>query len=247
MNKYKALIVDDESLARNIIKNYLSERNDIEIIAECSDGFECLKLMSTNKIDILFLDIQMPKITGFELLEVISEKPEIIFTTAYDEFALKAFETNAVDYLLKPFSKERFNNAINKSIERINNRTSHNEATNIFNENFVNEKLSRIVVKSGNKVNIISVEEIIYIESNENYVNIHANQGIFVKEKTMTYYEQNLPETDFIRLHRSFIANINYINSIEPYTRDTYIATMRNSNKIQVSREGYKKFRERYS
>ena len=242
MKKIKAVIVDDESLARQVIRKYIESRDDIEIAGECSDGFECLKFLSSSSVDILFLDIQMPKITGFELLEVLNTKPHIIFTTAFDQYAIKAFEMNAVDYLLKPFSKQRFNEAVDKCLQRINSgEKSEKQLTDIS----LPGAIDRVVVRSGNKVNVIGIESIIYIESSENYVNIHTQTGNFLKEKTMKYFSENLPENNFIRLHRSYIVNLSMISTIEPYTKDSYVATLKNGEKIKVSQEGYKLFRER--
>jgi two-component system LytT family response regulator len=245
MNKLNVLIVDDETLARNVIKKYLEGREDIVIAGECSDGFECLKFLQNNKADILFLDIQMPRINGFELLEVLQEKPHIIFTTAFDEYAIRAFEMNAVDYLLKPFPKDRFLSALEKCIGRIKSQTPANSGMTLMNDHNRSENIDRIVVRQGNKVIVIPIDSIFYIESAENYVNIHCEKTNYMKEKTMKYYESALPASSFIRLHRRFIANISSITSIEPYTKDSYVATMKNGDKISVSQEGYSRFRER--
>lgn len=245
MKKYKALLVDDESLARQIVSKYLQDFPEIEVVHECSDGFECLKYVSENSVDILFLDIQMPKLSGFEVIEVLPYKPEVIFTTAFDQYALKAFEINAVDYLLKPFSKDRFAQALQKCLERLN--TTKPESTPKNYENLPNhnsKNVQQIVVRTGSKVAVIQIDDIYFIESNENYVNIFTQNQVFVKEKTMKYFEENLPSDKFIRLHRGYIANLNQIASIEPYTKDSYTATMKNNKKIKVSQDGYKKFRQ---
>ncbi len=240
--KYKALIVDDESLARQLVRTYLSQRNDVEVVGECKDGFECLKFIAEQKVDILFLDVQMPKINGFELLEVLKEKPNVVFTTAFDEFAIKAFEMNAVDYLLKPFSKERLNEAVEKCIGRIKADESKAPDTEKLSENYA-ETVDRVVVRQGAKLIIIPVDDIIYLESSENYVKIKTQNGSFLKEKTMKYFEEHLPKNDFVRLHRSYIVKLTQILSIEPYTRDSYMATLKNNEKIKVSQDGYKNFR----
>lgn len=245
MERWKALIVDDESLARQVVKRYLNDRADIEIAGECSDGFECLKFFSTQKADLLFLDIQMPRITGFELLEVLQEKPQIVFTTAFDAYALKAFEMNAVDYLLKPYSRERFNEAVDKCIERLKTgRSEHAGVEKMIRENTAPVD-DRIVVRQGNKVVVLPLSEIHYFESSENYVCIHSPQGNYMKERTMKYYEEQLKDHSFIRLHRSYLVNLMSVSSIEPYTKDSYIATLKNGEKIRVSQEGYARFREK--
>ncbi len=240
--KYKVLIVDDESLARQLVRGYISQRNDIEVVGECKDGFECLKFITEHKVDILFLDVQMPKINGFELLEVLREKPHVVFTTAFDEYAIKAFEMNAVDYLLKPFSKERLFEAVEKCISRIKLNENKEINTEKLSENYA-ETIDRIVVRQGAKLVIVPVDDIIYLESSENYVKIKTHNGSFLKEKTMKYFEEHLPKKDFVRLHRSYIVKLTQILSIEPYTRDSYIATLKNNEKIKVSQEGYKSFR----
>jgi len=245
MKKFKVLIVDDESLARNTVRKYLEDRNDIEIAGECSDGFECLKFLQSHKVDIMFLDIQMPRITGFEMLEILGEKPQIIFTTAFDQFAIKAFELNAVDYILKPFSKERFSAALEKCLGNLKSLTPSENKVHQLNESITSENIDRIVVRNGAKVIVIPVDSILYIESNENYVNIHSEKGNFMKEKTMKYYESCLSPSAFIRLHRRYIVNLSAIQSIEPYTKDSYVATLKNGEKISVSQDGYSRFRAR--
>lgn len=243
--KYKVLIVDDESLARQLVKTYLGQRTDIEVVGECKDGFECLKFIVEQKVDILFLDVQMPKINGFELLEVLKEKPHVVFTTAFDEYAIKAFEMNAVDYLLKPFSKERLNEAVEKCIGRIKADESKAPYAEKLSEHYTGT-IDRIVIRHGAKLIIIPVDEIIYLESSENFVRIKTQNGSFLKEKTMIYFEEHLPKNDFVRLHRSYIVKLEQILSIEPYSRDSYIATLKNNEKIKVSQEGYKNFRAKF-
>lgn len=240
----KALIVDDEQPARNIITHYLKSFPGIDISGECSNGFEALKMIHEVKPDILFLDIQMPKITGIELLEVLEETPYVIFTTAYDQYALKAFELNAIDYLLKPFSKERFDAAINKVIEKIELGQT---AAKVSVENMLfklPDKLSRIVVKNGINITVIPLDEISFIEAQEDYVMIHSSKGRFMKNLTMTHLEQHLPENQFIRIHRSYIVNIERIEKLEPYDKDTYTALVAPSHKLRISRTGYKKLKD---
>lgn len=246
MKKYKVVIVDDEPLARNVIFNFLKDREDIEIIEQCENGFECVKVLQNNQIDILFLDVQMPKINGFELIEILPYKPEIIFCTAFDEFAIKAFEVNAIDYLMKPFSKERINKSLDKAISHLASNTKSDQ--NIENLQKAHENsleiIDRIIVRKNSKVIVIQTQNISHIEAQDDYVMIYTNNERFLHEKTMKYYENRMDNKVFLRLHRSYIANINYINNIEPYTKDSYIALMKNGDKINVSQNGYKKFRE---
>ncbi len=241
MSKIKILIVDDEHLAREIIKGYLSDRMDIELVGECENGLDCIKFLKDQPVDLLFLDIQMPKIDGFEMLEVIENHPEVIFSTAFDQHAIRAFEKNAIDYLLKPYSKERFDNALEKAILRIKGQqktTTHSLPEQL------SKTIERIIVRSGSKITLIPVEDIYYFESNDDYVLIHTKTGRFIKDQTMKYLENNLPKKSFIRVHRGFIANINAIKSIEAYSKDSYMGLMENGEKIKISPEGYRKIKE---
>jgi two-component system, LytTR family, response regulator len=246
MKKLRAVIIEDETPARELLKHYLKDNLTIEIIAECKDGFSGLKTISEMKPDLVFLDIQMPKLTGFEMLEILEEKPEIIFTTAYDQFAIKAFELNAVDYLLKPFHKERLTEAINKAIEKIDseNRTqlSSNQILSKMPER--PSPLSRIVVRKASSINIIPINQIRYIEAQDDYVMIYHTEGKALKQQTMKFYEENLPKSDFVRIHRSYIVKIEEINKIEPYGKDNHIAILHSGDKIPVSRSGYKHLKE---
>lgn len=246
MKKYKVVIVDDEPLAREIIFNFLHEREDIEIAAQCENGFDCVKTLQNIHVDILFLDVQMPKINGFELIEILPYKPEIIFCTAFDEFAIKAFEVNAIDYLMKPFSKERINKSLDKAINhlQLNIKNDQNLDNLQKTHESTQEIIDRIIVRKSGKIIVIATSQISHIEAQDDYVMIYLDGNRFLQEKTMKYYETHLNEKVFLRLHRSYIANINFINSIEPYTKDSYIAIMKNGDKIKVSQQGYKRFRE---
>src|SRR5215212_4532085 len=198
----KTIIIDDEPLARSIVKEYLQSYNDIEVVAECNDGFEGMKAIQQLKPDLIFLDIQMPKINGFEMLELFEEAPPVIFTTAFDEFAIKAFESNAVDYLLKPFNKERFDKAIQKFLQQ-----STNQPTQSVLEAAAQSpgQQNRIVVKVGNKIKIIPVNQINYLEAADDYVKIVTAEGAFLKKRTMNFFEQSLTNWHFVRVHRSYI------------------------------------------
>jgi len=246
MEKIRAVIIDDEAPAREIIKHYLMEMESVDVIAECSDGFSGLKSISFMKPDLVFLDIQMPRLTGIEMLEVLTEKPEIIFTTAYDEFALRAFELNAVDYLLKPFPKRRFLEAVKKAVDKIGSGSGNKEPANTLLAKKPKPALpvSRIVVRKGNAINLIPVEQIRYVEAQDDYVMIHHANGKALKQETMKYYEDNLPKTGFIRIHRSYLVNMEDIKRIEPYGKDTHIAILHSGDKLPVSRSGYKQLKE---
>jgi two-component system LytT family response regulator len=242
---YKALIIDDEAPARSIILQYLKNYDRIEVVGECSNGFEALKMIKALKPDLIFLDIQMPKVNGLELLEVLTERPQVIFTTAFDEYAIKAFELNAVDYLLKPFARERFDVAVSKATEKLSSGTGKNSIPVEKIRDSSPDQLLRIVVKKGSSMTVIPLHDILFIEAQEDYVMIHATQGRFMKNQTMSYYESHLPEHEFIRIHRSYIANAAKIARLEPYDKDTYLAVMSPEHKLRISRAGYKKLRQR--
>jgi two-component system LytT family response regulator len=246
MEKIKIVIIDDESPARDIIKYYLKEVDSAEVIAECADGFSGLKSISLLKPDLVFLDIQMPRLTGIELVEVLTEKPEIIFTTAYDQFALKAFELNAVDYLMKPFPKRRFLEAVKKAIDKIRAGNGNKEPASqlLAKKPETSAPVNRVVVRKGNAINLIPVEQIKYVEAQDDYVMIYHVGGKALKQQTMKFYEENLPKTDFLRIHRSYIVSVGEINRIEPYGKDNHIAILHSGDKLPVSRAGYKHLKE---
>ncbi len=241
---YKALIIDDEPPARSIIRAYLKKHSAIEVVGECSNGFEAMKAIKEHQPHLLFLDIQMPKITGLELLEVIDDPVQVVFTTAYDQYALKAFELNAVDYLLKPFDEKRFDHAVQKVLDKLQagNPSSQDLIQGV--QASLPEKLDRIVVKKGTKLEVIDLRNLHYIEAQDDYVMLYADSGHFLKSKTMKYFEEHLPPEQFIRIHRSYIVNASKITRLEPYDKDTYLAILSDDCKLKVSRNGYKKLRE---
>lgn len=245
MAKIRTIIVDDEAPAREIIKHYLRELEEIEITAECADGFTALKTITAMKPDLVFLDIQMPRLTGIEMLEVMTEKPVIIFSTAYDQFALKAFELNAVDYLLKPFQKRRFLEAVDKAMEKIRSGAEIREPAQILQKKpEPSDPVNRIVVRKGSAINLIPVDQVKYVEAQDDYVMIHHASGKALKQQTMKFYEENLPPKDFVRIHRSFIVRVQEINRIEPYEKDNHVAVLKTGEKLPVSRSGYKHLKE---
>ena len=241
----RVILIDDEPLARTIVKEYLKNWPELEIIQECNDGFEGVKAIAQYKPDLIFLDIQMPKINGFEMLELIEQAPSVIFTTAFDEFAIKAFEEHAVDYLLKPFTRERFDKAVQKWLDQ-EQKTIVNQTSK---EQFVNlqtafPKNDRIVVKTGNKIKIIPLSDVLFLEADDDYVKIHTPEGSFLKNKTLTHFEKLLGENTFVRVHRSFIVKINEITRIDPYEKDSHLAILKTGEKIPVSKTGFPKLRQ---
>ncbi len=237
------IIIDDEPLARSIVKEYLANYSEVKIISECNDGFEALKAIQQHEPDLIFLDIQMPKINGFEMLELIENPPQVIFTTAFDEYAIKAFESNAVDYLLKPFSKERFDKAMQKYISH--QKTSP-EKTEAVLESAAQSPIqqNRVVVKDGSKIKIIPVSQIQYLEAADDYVKIFIPEGSFLKKKTMSFFEDSLRSFHFVRVHRSYIVNTQLITRIDAYEKDSHILLLSTGAKLPVSKAGYAKLKE---
>lgn len=236
----RALIVDDEPLARTLVRNFLSTDNDITIVGECADGFEALKAIQEQNLDLVFLDIQMPKITGLELLELLEKPPVIVFTTAYDQHAIKAFEMNAIDYLLKPFSKDRFAKALEKAKAACTNKKSFDEKIENLktNEAISVEKIDRIVVKDGHKIQLIPCDSVLYLEAQDDYVMIYTQGHKYLKQHTMKHFEQVLPK-DFARVHRSYIVNIKQVQRLENYDKDSHRIILTNGSAVPVSRSGY--------
>lgn len=240
----RVILIDDEPLARSVVGEYLQSWPAIEIVQECSDGFEGVKAIAQYEPDLIFLDIQMPKINGFEMLELIDQPPSVIFTTAFDEYAIKAFEEHAVDYLLKPFTKERFDKAVQKWMnQQQNSEPVQNTKQILENLQSSSPKNERVVVKTGNKIKIIPVTDIIFLAADDDYVKIHTPEGSFLKNKTMTYFEKLLGEDDFVRVHRSYIVKINEITRIDPYEKDSHLAILKSGEKIPVSKTGYPRLR----
>jgi two-component system LytT family response regulator len=237
----KVLIIDDEPLARSIVKEYLQSYTDIDIVAECGDGFEGMKAIVQYEPELIFLDIQMPKINGFEMLELIENPPAVIFTTAFDEFAIKAFELNATDYLLKPFSKERFNKAVQKYL----NKSSVSLPQSVIETAAQSPgQQNRIVVKDGNKIKIIPVNQIHYLEAADDYVKIVTGEGSFLKKRTMNFFEQSLGIYQFVRIHRSYIVNTQLITRIDAYEKDSHLVLLNTGAKLPVSKSGYTRLKE---
>jgi two-component system LytT family response regulator len=237
----KAIIIDDEPLARSLVKEYLQAYKNIELVEECNDGFEGVKAIQQHNPDIIFLDIQMPKINGFEMLELIDNPPHVIFTTAFEEYAVKAFETYALDYLLKPFSKERFDKCIQKLLHQkspIQTEALLETAAQSPVQN------NRIVVKDGGKIKIIPVGQVQYLEAADDYVRIRISEGFFLKKKTMQYFEQLLQPHHFVRIHRSFIINTQLITRIDPYEKESHLVLLTSGAKLPVSKAGYLKLKE---
>jgi two-component system LytT family response regulator len=242
----RVLLIDDEPLARMVVLEYLQDFKDsIEVLGECNDGFEGLKAIQQHQPDLIFLDVQMPKINGFEMLELVEYPPAVIFTTAFDEYAIKAFEAHAVDYLLKPFSKERFIKAVEKFLAQKPVEQPAKQTESLLETAAQSPaQHERIVVKTGTKVKIIPVADVEYLEADDDYVSVHTKEGSFLKNKTMSFFEQTLDADQFVRVHRSYIIKIQDITRIDPYEKDAHIAILKSGAKIPVSKTGYAKLKQ---
>lgn len=242
----RALLIDDEPLARMVVREYLQDFEQIEVMQECNDGFEGLKAIQQHKPDLIFLDVQMPKINGFEMLELVDDAPAVIFTTAFDEYAIKAFEAHAVDYLLKPFSKERFTKAIEKFLAQVAIAAPTPKQTENLLETASHspQQHERIVVKTGTKVKIIPVADVQYLQADDDYVSVFTQEGSFLKNKTMSFFEQTLDPRHFVRVHRSYILSVQEITRIDPYEKDSHLAILKSGAKIPVSKTGYGKLKQ---
>lgn len=237
----KTVLIDDEPLARELVKEYLESFPDIEIAGECNDGFEGIKMISEVQPDLIFLDIQMPRITGFEMLELLDEPPAVIFTTAFDEYAIKAFEEQAIDYLLKPFSQERFNQAIQKFLSHSPEIKS--KTRDLLDSGINKQSQNRIVIKDGSKIKIIPLHEVLYLEAADDYVKVCTKERTYLKKKTMRSFEEVIPEEQFVRLHRSYLVNVSQITGIHPFEKDHHVALLKSGQKIPVSKSGYQKLK----
>lgn len=240
-----ALIIDDEPLARSLVLEYLLAFPEITVVQECNNGFEGVKAVQQHHPDLIFLDIQMPKVNGFEMLELLEEPPAVIFTTAFDQFALKAFEAHAVDYLLKPFSQDRFTKAVRKWLEHRTTTSGPKLPTEALLQTAAHapERQNRVVVKLGHKIHIIPTVDIVYLAADDDYVNLHTSHGTYLKNRTLSYFEQTLDAQHFVRVHRSYMVQVAQITRLDPYQKDSYVAKLRNGAEIPVSRTGYVKLK----
>lgn len=246
-HKISTIILEDEEPAQKLMQHFVSAFPQIELIGVYGDGFSGAKAINELKPDLVFMDIQMPKLTGMEVIDIIEHKPTIVFTTAYDEYAVKAFELNAADYLLKPFSKERFEEAVNKVIEHLQEHKKEQEVDydKLGATLQPDEFLERLAIRTGNKIDIVNVSDIFILEADGDYVKIKTETKTYLKDKTMKYFESKLDPHEFIRVHRSFIINLNYIKRMEHYTKDQYMVFLTNGEKVKTSGNGYKLLKEK--
>ena len=236
--KWKALIVDDEELARHVIREFLEPHVEIEVAAECANGMEAVKAVAQHKPNLIFLDVQMPKLTGFDVLELIGAEIPVIFVTAYDQYAMRAFEVHAVDYLLKPIGRERFEAALERAKSRLGEKmppAPELAATARPPQQF----LERLVVKDGTKVTLIPVVKLDYAEAQDDYVALASQGKKHLKQQTIAGLEASLNPDCFVRIHRSYIVNLERVVRIEPYGKDSRLAILADGTRLPVSRAGY--------
>lgn len=240
----RILIVDDEMLARAVVREYLAEHADVEIVAECANGFEAVKAITELAPDLVLLDIQMPKLDGFEVAELAGSKTRYIFATAFDQYAIKAFEFHALDYLLKPFSQQRFDQALAHARASLVKGPGDAAIEQLVREAAGrNLPLSRVLIRDGARVHVVGCDRIDYIEAQDDYVQIHADGKSHLKNQRLAELEAQLDGAQFLRIHRSIIVNLARIDRIEQATRDSYVAILKDGNRLPVSRSGYQKVR----
>jgi two-component system LytT family response regulator len=239
---YRAILIDDEPLARQLLRKLLEPYDQIDVVAECSDGFEGFKTIQEMAPDLIFLDVQMPRLNGFEMLELLDKKPSVIFTTAFDEYAMKAFEAHAVDYLLKPIVKERFDKAIQKWLQ-LTPSTKETEVNAVLENNVYEGYQHRLVVKDNGLIRIIPATDIHYIEANDDYIKIVTKDGSYLKKSTLSHVEQILDPQQFVRVHRSYLVPVSQLMRIEPYEKESHIALLHCGAKVLVSKSGMAKLK----
>lgn len=236
--KIGALIVDDEELARQVLRELLQTHPEMRILAECANGFEAVKAVVEHKPDLVFLDVQMPKLSGFDVLELIDRDIAVIFVTAYDQYAMKAFEVHAVDYLLKPIGRERFEGALERAKKRIGDKTPLAQDLAAA-ARPPRQYLERLVVRDGTRVTLIPAAKLDYVEAQDDYVALATQGSKHLKQQTIASVEAGLDPARFVRIHRSYIVNFDRVVRIEPYGKESRLAILADGTRLPVSRTGY--------
>jgi two-component system LytT family response regulator len=240
----KAILVDDEAPARMVLKEYLAPQADVEVVAECANGFEAVKAVTERRPDLLFLDIQMPKLDGFEVLDLLAgaiDRTAVIFATAHDEFALRAFEVHAVDYLLKPYSLERFAEAVGRARTRLGREQAAGPPRALAEEARQRRSLERVLIRDGAQVHVLTLDSLDYVEAQDDYVSFRAGGRAYLKEQTLAEVEASLDAARFVRIHRSYLVNVERIARVELYAKDSRVAILRDGSRLPVSRSGYQR------
>jgi two-component system LytT family response regulator len=240
-----AVVVDDEELARAVVKEHLAAHPEISLLTECANGFDAVKAINELRSDLLFLDVQMPKLDGFEVLELLDPQPVVVFITAYDHHALRAFEVRAVDYLLKPFGADRFEGALARAKARLGQgRASKVQAAELSGAAKGGWPLDRIVVKDGHKVTLIPLAALDYIQAQDDYVLLKTPEKGHLKQQTLTSLERRLDPRLFLRIHRSFIVQLDRLIRLEQTETDRWVAVLHSGERLPVSKSGYARLRE---
>lgn len=249
--KIRTVVVDDEELSRQILREFLSAHAEIEVVAECANGFEVVKAAAELKPDLVFLDVQMPKLDGFEVLELLGTDIAVIFVTAYDSYAIRAFEVHAVDYLLKPVSVVRFEAALARAKERLAGKSpagsgpGHVPAAELVAAARPSARyLDRIPVREGTSVFIIPIPKLDYVEAQDDYVALVCEGKKHLKQQTLASLESALDPSRFLRIHRSYIVNLERVTKVEPYGKDSFVAVLSDGVQLPVSRAGHARLRE---
>ena len=238
----RIMVVDDESPARALLEEYLSEIGGCEVIASCADGFEAVRLAAELSPDLMILDVEMPKLDGFDVVELLAEPPAVIFSTAYEEHALRAFEVAAIDYLLKPFSLER----LREAIERVERRLASGETPDLsrLSRRVDDRPRRRVLVREGSKIHVVPSDRITYVESQDDYIKIRTTTDELRKKQTLSSLEDQLDADRFVRVHRCYLVNVDHLDRLEPYSRESRLAVLDDGTRIPVSRSGYARLRE---
>jgi two-component system LytT family response regulator len=236
--RLRVAIVDDEALARAVLREYLSPMLDVEIVAECANGFEAVKVVAEQHPDLLFLDVQMPKLDGFEVLELVGRDVAVVFVTAYDQYAIRAFEVHAVDYLLKPFSPERLAEALHRARERLR-RGERPAVEELAATARPATRAGRVLVRDGSRVHVLATEKIDYVQAQDDYVAFRCEGKEYLKEQTLAQVEASLDPAQFVRIHRSYLLNLDRLARVELDERESRVAVLTDGRRLPVSRSGY--------
>jgi two-component system, LytTR family, response regulator len=243
----RVVIVDDEAPARGLLREYLAAHPGIEVVGECANGFEAVKVIGEQAPDLVFLDIQMPKLDGFEVLELLERPPAIVFVTAYDEYALKAFEVHAVDYVLKPVTRERLAESLTQARARLGAAAvapAPSPATLAAAARPPGTYVERLLVKDGPNVHVIPVDRVDWIEAQDDYVGIHAEGKTHLKPQPLAEVAAGLDPARFVRVHRSYVLNVERLARLELYAKDSYLAVLKDGKELPVSRSGHARLKE---
>jgi two-component system LytT family response regulator len=240
----RIVIVDDEPLARAVVREFAAADPGIDIAAECANGFDAVKAVAEHQPDLVLLDVQMPKLDGFEVLELLGRDQPVIFITAYDQYALRAFDVHAVDYLLKPFSAERFAEAMARARERLRARQPTPVEEIVRDARPRSGPVERVLIRDGANVHVLPVDAIDYVEAQDDYVAFKSGGKQYLKDQTLAAVEATLDPKRFVRIHRSYVLNIDRISKVELYAKDSRIAILRDGTRLPVSRAGYARLSE---